>query len=350
MKRRMSNTVVVGSVCIGGGNPIAIQTMTNTPTEHVSETLQQIHRLYAAGADLVRIAVPTIAAAKAFLEIRRQTSKPLIADIHFDYRLAIAAIEAGANKIRINPGNIGDWDKVNAIIVKAKEAGVAIRIGINAGSLEKDILTKYKRPTAEAMVASALAYEKRFLDADFHNYVLSLKSTNVNDMVEAYRLMAKKSQAPFHLGVTEAGTVWTGTIKSAIGIGALLLDGIGDTFRVSLTAQPDEEIRVAKRICRILGIRSQGVMVISCPTCGRTDFDLIHLAEEFEKHTAEVDKSCNVAIMGCVVNGPGEAKQADFGLAVGKGSGVIFRKGEPIRTVLEHEYLKALLQEVEKHG
>lgn len=344
-----SRRVMVGPVPLGGGAPVVIQTMTNTKTHNIEATYCQAKKLYESGADLVRIAVPDSDAVKAFAEIKRRLNKPLIADIHYDYRLAIAALAAGAEKVRINPGNIGSWDRVREIIKEAGRRNAAIRIGVNSGSLEKELLDKYGRPCAEALVESAITWEQRFLDAGFDNIVLSVKSPDVREMVRANRLLAERSTSPIHLGVTEAGTSFSGTIKSAVGIGSLLLDNIGDTLRVSLTADPVKEVQAALKICQTVGLKKHGIEIISCPTCGRTNHDLIGLVEEFEKRTLWVRKPLKVAIMGCAVNGPGEAKQADFGFALGKGRGVIFRKGKIIKVVDEQDYLTALLQEVENH-
>lgn len=345
-----SNTRVVhvGQVAIGGNQPIVIQSMTNTKTEDIEATVQQIEALYAAGADLVRLAVPTHEAANALLTIRKQVKQPLIADIHFDYVLALKALDAGVEKIRINPGNIGSKHKVDAVIKKAQECHAAIRIGVNSGSLEKGLLNKYHKPTAEALCDSAYQYEQYFLDKGFDNIVLSLKSADIRTTVEANRLISQKSTSPLHLGITHAGTPFTGIIKSAAGLGSLLLEGIGDTMRVSLTGDPIEEVKVAYKLCQVLGLKAQGIEIISCPTCGRTEGGLIELTTTFEKMTQHITTPLKVAIMGCVVNGPGEAREADIGLALGKGRGALFSKGQIIATVSEKDYLSALLKEVEK--
>lgn len=344
---RDSKVVKVGNILIGGGNDIIIQSMTNTPTTDVEKTVNQIKKLQEEGCQLVRVTVNTEEAAKKIKEIKEKIDIPLVADIHFDYRLALLAIENGIDKLRINPGNIGNDEKVEIVVKKAMEKGVPIRIGVNSGSLEKTILEKYGKPTSDAMVESAL-YHMRLLEKfNFTDIIISLKSSNVKMMVEAYRKLAKLCNYPLHLGVTEAGTAFQGTIKSAIGIGSLLVDGIGDTIRVSLTEDPVEEIKVAKEILKVLGLKEVGIEIVSCPTCGRTEIDLIGLAHQVEKEFEKVDKKIKIAVMGCVVNGPGEAKEADYGVAGGKGVGVLFKKGEIIKKVDEGDILKELKKLIE---
>ncbi|MEG0235590.1 MAG: flavodoxin-dependent (E)-4-hydroxy-3-methylbut-2-enyl-diphosphate synthase [Cetobacterium sp.] len=344
---RESKVVKVGNILIGGGNDVIIQSMTNTPTTDVEKTVNQIKKLQEEGCQLVRVTVNTEEAAKKIKEIKEKIDIPLVADIHFDYRLALLAIENGIDKLRINPGNIGSDEKVEIVVKKAMEKGVPIRIGVNSGSLEKTILEKYGKPTSDAMVESAL-YHMRLLEKfNFTDIIISLKSSNVKMMVEAYRKLAKLCNYPLHLGVTEAGTAFQGTVKSAIGIGSLLVDGIGDTIRVSLTEDPVEEIKVAKEILKVLGLKEVGVEIVSCPTCGRTEIDLIGLAHQVEKEFEKVDKKIKIAVMGCVVNGPGEAKEADYGVAGGKGVGVLFKKGEIIKKVEEGDILKELKKLIE---
>lgn len=344
---RESKVVKVGNILIGGGNDVIIQSMTNTPTTDVEKTVNQIKKLQEEGCQLVRVTVNTEEAAKKIKEIKEKIDIPLVADIHFDYRLALLAIENGIDKLRINPGNIGSDEKVEIVVKKAMEKGVPIRIGVNSGSLEKTILEKYGKPTSDAMVESAL-YHMRLLEKfNFTDIIISLKSSNVKMMVEAYRKLAKLCNYPLHLGVTEAGTAFQGTVKSAIGIGSLLVDGIGDTIRVSLTEDPVEEIKVAKEILKVLGLKEVGVEIVSCPTCGRTEIDLIGLAHQVEKEFEKVDKKIKIAVMGCVVNGPGEAKEADYGVAGGKGVGVLFKKGKIIKKVDEGDILKELKKLIE---
>ena len=344
---RDSKVVKVGNILIGGGNDVIIQSMTNTPTTDVEKTVNQIKKLQEEGCQLVRVTVNTEEAAKKIKEIKEKIDIPLVADIHFDYRLALLAIENGIDKLRINPGNIGSDEKVEIVVKKAMEKSIPIRIGVNSGSLEKTILEKYGKPTSDAMVESAL-YHMRLLEKfNFTDIIISLKSSNVNMMVEAYRKLAKLCNYPLHLGVTEAGTAFQGTVKSAIGIGSLLVDGIGDTIRVSLTEDPVEEIKVAKEILKVLELKEVGVEIVSCPTCGRTEIDLIGLAHQVEKEFEKVDKKIKIAVMGCVVNGPGEAKEADYGVAGGKGVGVLFKKGEVIKKVDEGDILKELKKLIE---
>lgn len=345
--RRRSRKVMVGNVPIGGSSPITVQSMTNTDTRDVKATVKQIRRLERAGCEIVRVAVPDMEAAEALGRIRRSISIPLVADIHFDYTLALKAIEMGVDKLRINPGNIGDERRIKAVVEAAKGRGIPIRIGVNSGSLERDILKKYGHPTPEAMVESAMRHVRLLEEMDFHDIVISLKASDVRTTVEAYKLVAERCDYPLHLGVTEAGTFFSGTVKSSIGIGALLLDGIGDTIRVSLTADPVEEIRVGYEILKSLGLRERGPNFISCPTCGRCEIDLISIAEEVQRRLSHIEEPITIAIMGCVVNGPGEAREADVGLAGGKGKGVIFKKGRPIKTVPEEKLVDELIGEVE---
>ncbi len=342
----MTKTVHIGNRVIGGGNPILIQSMTNTKTENVEATVAQINKLAAAGCDIIRCAVPTMEAAKALREIKKQVSIPVVADIHFDYRLAIAAIENGADKIRINPGNIGNADRVKAVIDAAKEKNIPIRVGVNSGSLEKDLVEKYHGVTAEGIVESALDKVKLIEDMGYDNLVVSIKSSDVLMCVKAHELIAKQTEHPLHVGITEAGTIISGNIKSAIGLGLILNQGIGDTIRVSLTGDPLEEIKSAKLILRTLGLRKGGIEVVSCPTCGRTQIDLIGLANQVENMVADIPLDLKVAVMGCVVNGPGEAKEADIGIAGGIGEGLIIKHGEVFKKVPEAELLDALRYEL----
>ena len=337
---------------IGGGNPVVLQSMCNTKTEDIEGSLSQIRALKIAGADLVRLTVPTKEAALAFGKIREKSPLPMVADIHFDYRLAILAMENGADKIRINPGNIGSSDKVKAVVDCAKEKNIPIRIGVNSGSLEKDILEKYNgRVTAEGLAESALKNVELVENMGYHNLVLSIKSSDVLMAYHAHKIVAEKCELPLHIGITEAGTVWSGNIKSAMGLALILNEGIGDTVRVSLSADPVEEIRSGQLILETLGLRKKAVSVVSCPTCGRTDIDLISLAKEVEKIAFSYpDKSLKIAVMGCVVNGPGEAREADLGIAGGKGVGMLFKKGEIIRKVKEEDLLSALREEIEKYS
>ena len=342
----MTKTVHIGNRVIGGGNPILIQSMTNTKTENVEATVAQINKLAAAGCDIIRCAVPTMEAAKALSEIKKQVSIPVVADIHFDYRLAIAAIENGADKIRINPGNIGNADRVKAVIDAAKERNIPIRVGVNSGSLEKELVEKYHGVTAEGIVESALNKVKLIEDMGYDNLVISIKSSDVLMCVKAHELIAKQTEHPLHVGITEAGTIISGNIKSAIGLGLILNQGIGDTIRVSLTGDPLEEIKSAKLILRTLGLRKGGIEVVSCPTCGRTQIDLIGLANQVENMVADIPLDIKVAVMGCVVNGPGEAKEADIGIAGGIGEGLIIKHGEVFKKVTEAELLDALRYEL----
>lgn len=342
----MTKTVKIGNRIIGGGNPILIQSMTNTKTENVEATAAQINQLTAAGCDIIRCAVPTMDAAKALKEIKKQVQIPVVADIHFDYRLAIAAMENGADKIRINPGNIGSTERVKAVVDVAKERNIPIRVGVNSGSLEKDLVEKYHGVTAEGLVESALDKVKLIEDMGYDNLVISIKSSDVMMCVKAHELIASQTDHPLHVGITEAGTIISGNIKSAIGLGLILHQGIGDTIRVSLTGDPSEEIKSAKLILKTLGLRKGGVEVVSCPTCGRTQINLIQLANQVENMVADIPLDIKVAVMGCVVNGPGEAKEADIGIAGGCGEGLLIKKGEIVKKVKEEELLETLRQEL----
>lgn len=346
MYRDNTKEVRIGNRVIGGGNQILIQSMTNTKTEDIDKTVTQILRLEKAGCDIIRCAVPSIEAAEALKEIKKQISIPLVADIHFDYRLAIAALENGADKIRINPGNIGSDEKLRAVINAARERNIPIRVGVNSGSLEKDIIAKYGHVTAEGLVESALNNVRRIEDMGYDNLVISIKSSNVMMCIRAHELIAKESLYPLHVGITEAGTINAGNIKSSVGLGIILYQGIGDTIRVSLTGDVVEEIKSAKLILKTLGYRTGGIDVVSCPTCGRTQINLIKLAKEVEEMTEEFDLDIKVAVMGCVVNGPGEAREADIGIAGGNGVGMLIKKGEIVRRFPEDELLNALRQEL----
>jgi len=342
----MTKTVKIGNRIIGGGNPILIQSMTNTKTENVEATAAQINQLTAAGCDIIRCAVPTMDAAKALKEIKKQVQIPVVADIHFDYRLAIAAMENGADKIRINPGNIGSAERVKAVVDVAKERNIPIRVGVNSGSLEKDLVEKYHGVTAEGLVESALDKVKLIEDMGYDNLVISIKSSDVMMCVKAHELIASQTDHPLHVGITEAGTIISGNIKSAIGLGLILHQGIGDTIRVSLTGDPLEEIKSAKLILKTLGLRQGGVEVVSCPTCGRTQINLIQLANQVENMVADIPLDIKVAVMGCVVNGPGEAKEADIGIAGGVGVGLLIKHGEIIKKVPEDQLLDTLREEL----
>lgn len=347
MYRENTKVIRIGDRMIGGGNPILIQSMTNTKTEDVEATVAQIHALEKAGCEIIRSTVPTLEAAKALGEIKKRIHIPIVADIHFDYRMAIAAIENGADKIRINPGNIGSAEKVQAVVEKAKEYGIPIRVGVNSGSLEKNLIEKYGKVTAEGLVESALDKVKMIEEMGYDNLVVSIKSSDVLMCVRAHELLAPQCPYPLHVGITEAGTVYSGNIKSAIGLGIILHEGIGDTIRVSLTGDPVNEIASAKQILRTLGLRQGGIEVVSCPTCGRTNIDLISLANEVEKMVTEFDYlNIKVAVMGCVVNGPGEAREADIGIAGGVGEGLLIKKGEIVRKVPEAELLSTLREEL----
>ena len=346
MTREDTKVIQIGTVKIGGGNPVAIQSMTNTKTEDVEATVQQILALEVAGCQIIRCAVPTMEAAEAIREIKKRIHIPLVADIHFDYRLAIAAIENGADKIRINPGNIGDRSRVQAVVDKAKEYNIPIRVGVNSGSLEKPLLEKYGGVTAEGIVESAMDKVRLIEEMGYDNLVVSIKSSDVLMCVKAHELIAKQCPYPLHVGITESGTVLSGNIKSSVGLGIILCQGIGDTIRVSLTGDPLEEIKSAKLILKTLGLRKGGIEVVSCPTCGRTKIDLIGLANQVENMVADIPLDIKVAVMGCVVNGPGEAKEADIGIAGGIGEGLLIKKGEIIKKVKEEQLLSVLREEL----
>lgn len=348
--RRETREITLGSVKIGGSAPISVQSMTKTDTQDIPATVKQIKELEMAGCDIVRLAVPDMDAAKSLGEIKRQVNIPIISDIHFDYRLALEAINQGVDGLRINPGNIGSNDRIKAVVKAAKDIRIPIRIGVNSGSLEKEILKQYGSPTAEALAESAFRHVRILEDLDFRDIKISVKSTDVMTMIEAYRIIAEKTDYPLHLGVTEAGTMKMGTIKSAIGIGTLLADGIGDTIRVSLTGDPVEEVQVGIDILRSLGIRQKGVEIISCPGCGRLEIDLMKLVDEVEGRVRNIqlDRPLKVAILGCVVNGPGEAAEADLGIAGGRGKGMLYKGGKLIKSLKEEELVDALVEEIEK--
>ncbi|MDO4301847.1 MAG: flavodoxin-dependent (E)-4-hydroxy-3-methylbut-2-enyl-diphosphate synthase [Clostridia bacterium] len=348
IKRRKTRAVKIGNVLIGGDNPVAIQSMCNTKTSDVEATVKQILELEEAGCEIIRVAVPDMDAAEAISEIKKHIHIPLVADIHFDYRLALKAIENGVDKLRINPGNIGGEDRVKAVVEAAKDKNIPIRIGVNSGSLEKDILEKYGEVTPEGLVESALRHVRILEKLDFYDIVISIKASNVPFSLETYSLLSKEVDYPIHLGITESGTAWSGTIKSAVGIGAILAMGIGDTIRVSLTGDCVDEVKVAKAILKDLGLRKFGIEFVSCPTCGRTCIDLIGLANKVEERCKNINKNIKVAVMGCAVNGPGEAREADIGVAGGKGYGLIFKKGEILKKLPENELLDALMEEIEK--
>ena len=347
MGRSTTKEITIGNRVIGGDNPILIQSMTNTKTEDVAATVAQITQLARAGCDIIRCAVPTMEAAEALGEIKKQVSIPVVADIHFDYRLAIAAMEHGADKIRINPGNIGSEERIKAVVDVAKERHIPIRVGVNSGSLEKDLVAKYHGVTAEGIVESALVKVHTIEQLGYDNLVVSIKSSDVLMCVRAHELISEQMDYPLHVGITESGTINSGNIKSAIGLGLILHQGIGDTIRVSLTGDPIEEIKSAKLILRTLGLRQGGIEVVSCPTCGRTQIDLIGLANQVERMVADYPLDIKVAVMGCVVNGPGEAKEADLGIAGGIGEGLVIKHGEVIRKVPEEQLLDALRYELD---
>lgn len=348
MERKTTRKVKVGKVFVGGDAPVSIQSMTNTDTRDIEKTLEQIRALHVAGCEIIRCAVPDMQAAEALKEICKNSPMPVVADIHFDYRLALKSIENGVSALRINPGNIGSEERVREVVNAAKSKNIPIRIGVNSGSLEKEILERDGKPTAEGLVESALKHVKILESLDFSDIVISIKSSDVPMMIKAYRLMSEKCNYPLHLGVTESGTIFRGTIKSSIGIGTLLAEGIGDTIRVSLTSDPIEEIKVAKEMLKTLGFRKSGIEFVSCPTCGRTQIDLIKIAEEVEKRIENLNKNIKVAVMGCVVNGPGEAREADIGIAGGKGEGLIFKKGIIIKKVKEEQLIDELMKEIER--
>ena len=347
--RRKSREVTVGSLKIGGDNPISIQSMTNTDTRDAEATIAQIKALEEVGCDVVRVAVPDMEAAKNIGKIKANVNIPVIADIHFDHRLALEAIDQGIDGVRINPGNIGSIEKVKMVVEKCKEKNLKIRIGVNGGSLEKELLEKHGSATPEALVESAMGHVKILEDLDFHNIVISLKSSDIYKTIDAYELISKKVDYPLHIGITESGSVKKGTIKSSIGVGALLLKGIGDTVRISLTGDPREEVRVGKEILRSLDLLNDKIKVVSCPTCGRCNIDLISVVNEVEEKIGNMNKDITVAIMGCAVNGPGEAREADIGIAGGKGEGLLFKKGEIVRKIKGEELVKELLEEIDKY-
>ncbi|ACO85188.1 flavodoxin-dependent (E)-4-hydroxy-3-methylbut-2-enyl-diphosphate synthase [Clostridium botulinum] len=348
MMRKSTKKVKVGSMYVGGDSPISIQSMTNTDTRDVKSTLNQINKLEKIGCDIIRCAVPDIEASEALKIIAKESKIPVVADIHFDHKLALESIKNGVDALRINPGNIGSMERVKMVAEAAKEKSIPIRVGVNSGSLKKDILDKYGRVCPEALVESALQHVNILEKCNFNDIVISIKSSNVIQMIESYRLISEKVNYPLHLGVTEAGTTFRGTIKSSVGIGTLLAEGIGDTIRVSITGDPLEEIKIGKEILRSLGYVNEGIEFVSCPTCGRTNIDLISIAEEVEKRLLNCNKNIKVAVMGCVVNGPGEAREADIGIAGGKGEGLIFKKGEVIKKVKEKNIIDELIKEIEK--
>jgi (E)-4-hydroxy-3-methylbut-2-enyl-diphosphate synthase len=350
IKRRKTKKIKVGRIFIGGDSPVAVQSMCNTDTRDVQKTVAQIRKLQMAGCEIIRVAVPDMAAAKALGKIKKQISIPLVADIHFSADLALEAIRQGVDKLRINPGNIGSAEKVRLVVAAAKKKKIPIRIGVNAGSLEKDILEKYKnKVTAAGMVESAMRHIKILEKLKFYDIAISLKASDIERTAAAYKLLSKKVDYPLHIGVTEAGTSFRGTIMSSIGLGILLYQGIGDTLRVSLTADPAEEVKVGWEILKSLGLRKRGITVTSCPTCGRTEINLIELAKKVEAAVAGIDKDAHVAVMGCVVNGPGEAREADLAIVGGKGVGLIMKKGQIIKKVDENNLLKEFLKEVRKY-
>lgn len=349
MFRKETRKIKIGNkTFIGGDSRITVQSMTNTDTRDVKSTVNQIRNLEIAGCDIIRCAVPDIEAAKAIGEIAKQISIPLVADIHFDYKLALESIKNGVSALRINPGNIGSIERVKMVAEACNDKNIPIRIGVNSGSLEKELLAKYGKPCPEALVESALKSADILEKMNFRDIVISIKSSDVQTMINSYRLMSERSDYPLHLGVTESGTPWRGTIKSSIGIGTLLAEGIGDTIRVSLTGDPVEEIKVGNEILKALGIKKGGIEFVSCPTCGRTQIDLIGIAKEIEDKLASCKKDIKVAIMGCVVNGPGEAREADIGIAGGKGEGIIFKKGEILKKVKEEDLVQELMKEIDK--
>lgn len=348
MRKRNTRQIQIGNVAVGGGAPIAVQSMCSTDTRNIAATVAQIKALTDAGCEIIRCAVPDDDAAKALAQIKAEVAIPVVADIHFDYKLALQVLQGGIDGLRLNPGNIGETWKIAEVVKAAAERKVPIRIGVNAGSLEKQLLEKYGHPTAEAMAESAMGHIRILEELDYKEIKVSLKASDVPKTVEAYRLLARQVDYPLHIGITEAGTIFSGTIKSSVGLGILLYDGIGDTLRVSLTGDPLDEVRVGYEILKSLGLRQRGVNFVSCPTCGRCQIDLISVAEEVERRLQAVDKPITVAVMGCAVNGPGEAREADLGVAGGKGEGLIFRKGKVICKVAEAELADALLAEINK--
>ncbi len=348
IERKLTKEIKIGNKIIGGNNPILIQSMTSTKTYDVKATVEQIHKLTEAGCEIIRVAVPTEKDALALKEIKKEIDIPLVADIHFDYRLALKSLENGVDKLRINPGNIGDINKIREVVNACKDKNIPIRIGVNAGSLERDIVDKYKGVKPEGIVESAMRHVKILEDLDYRNIAISLKSSNVPFAINSYKKISDLVDYPLHVGITEAGTLKKGTIKSAVGIGSILSQGIGDTIRVTLTSDPIEEIYVAKDILQSLGLRNFGINLVSCPTCGRTEIPLIDIATEVEKEISHLNLNISVAVMGCVVNGPGEAKEADIGIAGGKGKGIIFKKGEILKTCDEKDLKDELLKEIFK--
>ncbi|MFU0823884.1 flavodoxin-dependent (E)-4-hydroxy-3-methylbut-2-enyl-diphosphate synthase [Clostridium sp.] len=346
MNRKKTRKIKVGNIYIGGDSPISVQSMNNTDTRDITSTIKQINELESAGCDITRCAVPDMEAAEALKKIVENVNIPVVADIHFDYRLALKAIDNGISALRINPGNIGNIDKIKLVAEAAKSKGIPIRIGVNSGSLEKDLLNKYGKVCPEALVESALKHVNILESINFNDIVISLKSSNVMQMIESYRMISSKVDYPLHIGVTESGTIWRGTIKSSVGIGTLLAEGIGDTIRVSLTGNPVEEVKVGKQILKALGYKNDGIEFISCPTCGRTNIDLIKLASEVEEKLSSCNKNLKIAIMGCVVNGPGEAREADIGIAGGNGEGLIFKKGKVLKKVKEERLIEELMNEI----
>ena len=344
IKRKQTKEISIGNIKIGGNNPIAIQSMCNTDTRDAKATIEQIKRLEEEGCEIIRIAVPDMEACDSIQEIKKSIKIPLVADIHFDYRLALKAMENGIDKIRINPGNIGDKERIKAVISMAKERNIPIRIGVNSGSLEKDILEKYKEVTPDGLVESALRHVNIVENYDYNNIVVSIKASNVPFSIKTYSILSSKIDYPLHLGITESGTVYSGTIKSSVGIGTILSMGIGDTIRVSLTGDPIEEIKTGKEILKSLGLRKFGIEFVSCPTCGRTEVDLISIANKVEQECRKINKNLKVAVMGCAVNGPGEAREADIGIAGGKGYGLIFKKGQILKKVPENILVDELLK------
>ncbi|MCM0648588.1 flavodoxin-dependent (E)-4-hydroxy-3-methylbut-2-enyl-diphosphate synthase [Clostridium swellfunianum] len=347
MERINTRKIKVGKIYIGGDSPITVQSMTNTDTRNAVATIEQILGLEEAGCDIIRCAVPDMEASEALREITKQIHIPLVADIHFDYNLALASIKNGVSALRINPGNIGSPERVRMVAEAAKEKGIPIRIGVNSGSLEKELLERYGRVCPEALVESALRHVDILENLNFNDIVISIKSSNVLQMIDSYRLISQKVDYPLHIGVTESGTIWRGTIKSSVGIGALLCEGIGDTIRVSLTGDPVEEVKVGKEILKSVGYLQEGVEFVSCPTCGRTQIDLISIAKEVEDRLGTLNKKIKIAVMGCAVNGPGEAREADIGIAGGNGEGLIFKKGKIIKKVKEQDLVGELIKEIE---